>query len=800
MTTIVPIRQTLFSPAGQATLADMPSPDTFSGRMAFTRAVCRRFQFVDGVGNLRTASCIAVLRELAAAGRIQLPPSPANKSGPSRPKMLATAVPQATDVPKRVDQISGFAVQLVTTEDAAQLLARLLHDEHPQGAGHHSGRQLRYLITADHGVLGGFVFASSALTLKPRDRWIGWNAEQRRRQLSRVLGMSRFLIRPQIACQHLASKALGHCLRRLPRDFFERYHIVPLLCETFSGAAYFGTSLAASGWLWLGKTAGRGRYSLPGQTTTRKGIWLRPLHPDWRRQLGVPEPDFMPPHRPKPMLDPGEGLAMEVWADHEFGALPLNGALVKRLIKSVKIQAKAPAKTFLSAANGDDAAVQGYYRMIERPDTETFTPEAILTAHRERTLGRLRGAKTALLIQDGSDLNFATHGACEGLGVIARTHGSKGTLGIHMHSTFAVNAAGVPLGVPRIEFDCPNGKAEKDKAPEQRKSARWLRGWRDSSELAAKASGTRVIAVMDREGDSAALFAERNANGGAELLVRAQHDRVFPDGQKLFDRLRTSAPQAEYELRVDRAATRRSARGQKAFAGRQARLAQTQVRWQVLQLPVPQRERSRLGKEPFPLTAVHAVEPDPPNGVEPVEWLLLTSLPVRQRSEAIEVLDFYALRWRIEDWHRILKSGCDVEKIAHSTADRIKRAVTINAVIAWRLSVLTLLGRATPEIPASQMFDDAEIAVLLDYAGDMGFELPCQKKPNKTPEIHDLSLGEAVLLVARLGGYLNRKHDAPPGHQVVWNGYFQMTTGAKTLERSIRRGDLSAQKRLVVQG
>ncbi|MCY4304111.1 MAG: hypothetical protein OXC62_04925 [Aestuariivita sp.] len=136
------------------------------------------------------------------------------------------------------------------------------------------------------------------------------------------------------------------------------------------------------------------------------------------------------------------------------------------------------------------------------------------------------------------------------------------------------------------------------------------------------------------------------------------------------------------------------------------------------------------------------------------------------------MLDFYALKWCIEDWHRILKNDCEVEKNTHSTAERIKRALTLDAVIAWRLSVLTLLGRATPEISASPMFGDAEITVLLDYAGDMGFKLPCHKNPDKTPEIHELSLREAVLLVVRFGGYFHRKNDTPTGHQVVWNGYF----------------------------
>ncbi|MCY4289179.1 MAG: hypothetical protein OXC63_11360 [Aestuariivita sp.] len=168
---------------------------------------------------------------------------------------------------------------------------------------------------------------------------------------------------------------------------------------------------------------------------------------------------------------------------------------------------------------------------------------------------------------------------------------------------------------------------------------------------------------------------------------------------------------------------------------------------------MPKHERKRRDTDPVTVTAVHVIEPDPPTGVEPVEWRLLTTLPVMKWSEAMAVLDFCALRWRIEDWRPILKSGCEVEKIAHRTAERIKRAVTLNAVIAWRLSVLTLLGRATPAVKALQMFDTSEITVLLDYTGDMGFQLPCQKNSDHPPAIDEVSLGEAVLLIARLDGY-----------------------------------------------
>ena len=792
----IPIRRVLFSDRGRDILAALPPPESFPGRTALAREVCARFGFLDRRGHPRVSSCMAVLRDLEAAGRLRLPPPGPGMGVTRRPRMLADPVPEASGVPDRVDAVAGLEVRPIDGRGEAQLLSRLLADEHPQGAVQHGGRQLRYLIGSAHGWLGGFVFASPSSALDPRDRWIGWNADARQAGLDRVVGMSRFLIRHGVHCRNLASKALGLCFGRLAADFGDRYGISPVLCETFTGPGLGGASLAAAGWTWVGESTGRGRRAVSGQRVEPKGIWMRPLARNWRVALGAEGAGRPAPPRPKQVLQPGDGLDMDSWAENEFGGAALNRALVKRMVKSVKIQSMAPSKTFFSAACGDQAAVTGYYRMIERPEDGAFTPEAILSAHRERTLKRLRGAGTALLIQDGTDLNFATHRGCADLGVISRNKGAAGTLGIHMHSTFAVNGNGVPLGVPRIEFDCPDGKADRGKPPEERKSARWLRGWRDASELAAAAPETRVISVMDREGDIAALFAERQAKGGAELLVRAKHDRAFPDGKSLFERVRTAPSDGEHTICIDRASPRRAARGQKGFAGREARRATTELRWQALEVPVPKAERARLGKEPMRLTAVHVYETDPPAGAGAVEWLLLTTLPVHSRKAAIEALDLYALRWRIEDWHRILKSGCDVEKTAHNTAGRIKRAVALNAVIAWRLSALTLLGRTTPELPALKLFARSEIAMLLDYAREMKFSLPCRTDPELAPELDAVSLGEAVQLVARLGGYLNRKHDGPPGHQIIWDGYARLSSGAQTMERIREYGPTSAMQKL----
>ena len=139
------------------------------------------------------------------------------------------------------------------------------------------------------------------------------------------------------------------------------------------------------------------------------------------------------------------------------------------------------------------------------------------------------------------------------------------------------------------------------------------------------------------------------------------------------------------------------------------------------------------------------------------------------------MLEWYKLRWRIEDWYRVLKSGCKVEYLGHRQGERIERAVTINAVIAWRLTLMTLLGRDTPELPADTLFTEIELAALEDFAQDRR-QLP--------PD----NLGRAVLTLAMLGGYLNykRKQYAVPGHKVMWEGYTRLATITQVVERTRR--------------
>jgi len=295
---------------------------------------------------------------------------------------------------------------------------------------------------------------------------------------------------------------------------------------------------------------------------------------------------------------------------------------------------------------------------------------------------------------------------------------------------------------------------------EEKKTYDWVLAMRDCETVAAQMPHTRLVQVMDREADFFELFDEwRKSPCRTHLLVRAKHNRRTSTGQKLFDAVRATEPRARLQLHVDRQSARPKRSKQKARQGRAGRLAEMALRYKSVEMPAPDNLRSR---KPIPLWIVHIVEETPPAGVKPIEWFLLTTMEVISTQQAERILSRYRLRWRIEDWHRVLKSGCGIEELRNETAERIKRALAIYLVIAWRIMLMTLLGRETPDLPPEVLFTDIELEVLTAYAGT--------RRDLKPPRL----LGDAVRLVARMGGYQARKRDPPPGHQVIWIGYSQL--------------------------
>lgn len=226
---------------------------------------------------------------------------------------------------------------------------------------------------------------------------------------------------------------------------------------------------------------------------------------------------------------------------------------------------------------------------------------------------------------------------------------------------------------------------------------------------------TQLVCTLDREADFYELFDEQRRNPRVDLLVRANHNRSTTESIRLFESLRESPVRSRLTIKVKRQSARPKKSKQKARAGRPARTAQVALHYRRVAFRPPSYHPDR-DAAPVSVWAIYVRETDPPAGMAPITWCLLTTCEVDSVAQAETCLRWYCLRWRIEDWHRVIKSGCGAEDLRHETADRLKRAIGIRLVIAWRIMLMTLLGRECPGLPANVLFSDIEIAVLTAYA------------------------------------------------------------------------------------
>ena len=689
---------------------------SFVHRTALADSLCKRFGFYDTRNRPQRDGCLKALRELETAGHYTLP-AVQGKTGPNTPRRLTGRVADPVGVPVKAGEVCGLELILVSSDAQMRIWNEMMIREHPRGHGPLVGRQIRYLVGSEHGWLGALGFAAAALQLSERDRWIGWNVQQRRAYLHTVVNMSRFLIRPSVHCANLASRLLAMAAQQLPDDFEQCFNYRPWLIESFVDKSQFlGTCYQAANWIRVGCTQGRGRQDrLRKAAETVKDIYVYPLEKDFRSKLGLAA------DAGRSVLGPADGLEAETWAEKEFGGAPLGDArLSKRLVRAAEAKADEPWRAFCGVAQGDWAAVKGYYRLIDTPDESAVTMANILQPHRERTLRRMQGQRTVLCIQDGSDLNYNGLSECEGLGEMGANQTGAQIRGLHLHSTLAVSPNGLPLGVLHAQCLAPEPKSAEEDRPsyaipiEEKKTFTWIEHHRDMVAIAAKMPHAQLIDVCDREADFFEIFDEQRRNPCVELLVRAQYNRTITDEPfKLFEAVRQSPVQSRVRVHIPRQSARPKKSKQQARPKRPARIADMAVRYMRIQL---RPARYHADKPPMDIWVVHALEENPPAKVEAVEWFLLTTINISSPKVAEQCLRWYCLRWRIEDWHRVLKSGCAIEDLTHKTAERMRRAIAINLVIAWRIMVMTLLGREMPNLPAEVLFSDIELRTLQAFA------------------------------------------------------------------------------------
>ena len=422
---------------------------------------------------------------------------------------------------------------------------------------------------------------------------------------------------------------------------------------------------------------------------------------------------------------------MMSWAEAELAGLRLGDRRrERRAVRVLERLGERPTASIPGACRGW-AEIQAAYRFLAH---EGYDWLDLLEPHRLCTQRRMAEQPVVLCLQDTTELDFNGQ-AISGLGPLSY----EAQRGMYLHPTLAVTPGREPLGILDAWMWAREPKGTDGTRPGAKESERWLEGYARVAELAAHLPETRLVYVADREADILALMVRAERLGApADWLVRAQHNRVLPEGARLWEALGASAPLGEIRFTAPRG------------KGRRARAVRQALRIQRLGIP------DSAGGE-IQVTALMASEIDPPPGVTPITWRLLTNREATTLEAARELIDWYRARWEIELLFLVLKEGCRVEALQLASRERLERALALYLIIAWRVTRLMRLGRTVPDLPADLLFEPEE--------WQAAYILAKQPPPEKPPR-----LNEVIRLIARHGGFLARKGDGEPGAKSLWLG------------------------------
>jgi len=460
------------------------------------------------------------------------------------------------------------------------------------------------------------------------------------------------------------------------------------------------------------------------------------------------------------------------WIDRELAACELADTRLDERLRTLLEQIGGSVGESIPMACQDWANTKAAYRFFSN---DRVNEADILAGHFQATKERFTATQAQILIlHDTTEFSFQRENP-DKIGIITVAHGRKGkdrrpapraVCGILMHSSLVLTTEGLPLGLAAIKFwtrkkfkgtDALKKKINPTRVPIERKeSVRWLENLKQSTAILG--APTRCIHIGDRESDIYELFCTAN-DVGTYFLVRTCVDRLAGDGDHTVSAdMEEAKVKARYRVEV------RDANGNPD-------LVDLDVKFEKIHVLPP------IGKQkqypPLDLTVIHATERGTPKNREPIEWKLITNLPVRSRQEVIEKMQWYELRWKIEVFHKILKSGCNAEDSKLRTAERLVNLIAVFCIVSWRIFWMTMLNRATPDASPSLALTATEIRLLDKLVHD------------KTQPTNGKSISHYIEKIARLGGYLARSSDPPPGNMVIWRGLSRLAAavlGAEAIE------------------
>jgi len=410
----------------------------------------------------------------------------------------------------------------------------------------------------------------------------------------------------------------------------------------------------------------------------------------------------------------------------------------------------------------DWASTKAAYRFLSNPKVEEGE---ILSGHFEATKARYAACEgPILLLQDTTEFTYQRRNPHD-VGFTKSINSGRdkngrlrhhAVCGILMHSSLAVTEEGLPLGLAAVKFwnrEKFRGTAQlkrkinPTRVPiEAKESIRWLDDLRQS--LALLGQPGRCVHVGDRESDIYELYCLAQELR-THFVVRTVVDRLAGDGSHtVMAEMSTAESAGKHVIAIRTDAD-------------EIEEVTLEIRYKRIHVRPPIGKQKRYPA--LDLTVIHASEIGTPSGRKPILWKLVTNLEVNSLADAIEKIRWYALRWKIEVFHKILKSGCRAEDAKLRTADRLTNLIALFCIVSWRVMWMTMIARIDPEADAAIAFTPSEITILDRLVRDAG---------NRGAKPGSIQL--YLTKLARLGGYLARTADPPPGNTTVWRGLRRM--------------------------
>lgn len=447
------------------------------------------------------------------------------------------------------------------------------------------------------------------------------------------------------------------------------------------------------------------------------------------------------------------------WCAKEFSNIELGDKrLNARFIKVSSDLLKNSRSSIIAAAQTLKGA-KGAYRLF---DNAKLIDKKIINEHQDQTLNRLSDAdeEVCFAIQDTTTLNYTHHPKKSGLCKLHKKAGfDKALMGCFLHNTLLITASGKPLGLidQKIYTHKANLISNKQRPITEKESYRWIESLEKTTRLCG---AKKPITICDRESDIYEFFVKA-LELDAKVLVRASFNRiVFGNKNTAHDTLWPYMKKQKVATTITIDAPKRNHSSQ--------RKATLNVRYAEIEVNPPTRTpKAQLEKlKKITLNAIWFKEDT--DAEDALSWMLLTNIDIKETEDAVRVGQWYKLRWQIECFHRVLKSGCDVENCRLETFERLKRYLTLKSIIAYRLFYLSLISRVDPKKPCDNILAEYEWKALICYINKN------PKPPSSPPNV-----SEAIYMIARLGGFPGRKGDGPPGMTTIWRGWNKLTEIAR---------------------